>query len=276
MKPTDREPDGEEVSRVSPEFQEFLPSFIASAREHIAAIDQGLLDLEKDPHAEDAAINIARNAHSLKGASMTMGISEMAHLCHGMEDLMREIREKRIPAESRVFDALFQANDTNKAVLEDLAASSTVSVDIDPVLHGMEGIICSQGGLPATASKNAKPQKPASIPSTSRISQDSVRVSTKKVDRFLNIAVEMVITRNRIQSFRERLDEMEEAHRKQRSRLSLLAKDMEIPSTGMAAPMRELLQNGRQGEERLAQFSEGFHETVRTVWAILWMKHSNW
>ena len=227
-----------------------------------------MLKLEKNPNAKDAAVNIARNAHSLKGAAMTIGISEMAHLCHTMEDLMEEIRDERIPAESKVFDALFQANDANKAVLEDLAASSTVSVDIDAAVHCMEEIICSEGGLPDTPSGNTKPHKTASIPSTNRISYDSVRVSTKKVDRFLNIAVEMVITRNRIQSFREQLDELEEVQTKQRSRLSLLVKDIENSSTGMpypAAPLKELLQSQQQGEKRLEQFSEGFHETVERL-----------
>ena len=114
MEPTHGKSHEEKVFRIPPEFQEFLPSFVGSAREHIDAIDQGLLKLEKKGSPSENAIkNISRNAHSLKGAAMTMGVDEMADLCHIMEDLIREIQEGRTAVEPEVFDVLFQANDTS-------------------------------------------------------------------------------------------------------------------------------------------------------------------
>ena len=53
---------------VREEFKEFLPGFVASAREHLDGIEQGLLRLEKNgPTDGDAVTRISRNAHSLKG-----------------------------------------------------------------------------------------------------------------------------------------------------------------------------------------------------------------
>ncbi len=237
MKPTHGKSDGENGSRVPSEFQEFLPSFIGSAREHIDAIDQGLLELEKKGASDkDVIKRISRNAHSLKGAAMTIGIDEMADLCHSMEDLIREIQEGRKEAEPEVFDLLFQVNDANNAILESLAASSTVSVDINPMIHRMANMISSGKDISATSVSLSHPEKTTRTNASKKINYDSVRVPTKKVDRFLNIAVELVITRNRMQSFLEKLDDLE-----------------------------EFRQFKRQGQELLEQFSEGFHESVEVL-----------
>ena len=266
MKPTHGASDGENISRIPPEFQEFLPSFVGSAREHIDAIDQGLLKLEKKgPISEDVIKSISRNAHSLKGAAMTMGVDEMADLCHSMEDLIREIQEGRTEAKPEVFDVLFQANDANNAILESLAASSTVSVDINAILGRIEGMISSGEYIPATSASRADPKKPKSAPASNRISYDSVRVPTKKVDRFLNIAVELVITRNRMQSFQEKLDALGEVRKKEQSELTLLARHLENHSANLsfsALSMEQLHLQNQQGQELMEQFSEGFQESV--------------
>ena len=266
MKPTHGESDGENISRIPPEFQEFLPSFVGSAREHIDAIDQGLLKLEKKGSpSEDVIKSISRNAHSLKGAAMTMGVDDMADLCHSMEDLIREIQEGRTEAKPEVFDVLFQANDANNAILESLAASSTVSVDINTILSRIEGIISSGECIPATSASRADPENPKRAPATNRIFYDSVRVPTKKVDRFLNIAVELVITRNRMQSFQEKLDALGEVQKKEQSELTLLARHLENHSANLsfsALSMEQLHLQNQQGQELMEQFSEGFQESV--------------
>jgi two-component system chemotaxis sensor kinase CheA len=99
MKPGPEGDDREKGICILPEFEEFLPGFIGSAREHIEAIDQGLLKLEKGGLSEEDAVkSISRNAHSLKGAAMTMGVNPMADICHTMEDLIRKMDEGSVAA----------------------------------------------------------------------------------------------------------------------------------------------------------------------------------
>jgi two-component system chemotaxis sensor kinase CheA len=108
-----------------------------------------------------------------------------------------------------VFDALFQANDINNAILEHLAAPSVPPVDVTPVLLRMEGMINPQKGAPSTPASPAHGDRSFHTPSPKDASYGSVRVPTRKVDRFLNIAVELVITRNRMQSLVEKFHELE-------------------------------------------------------------------
>ncbi len=225
MEPMEEKSDPKNQSPIPPELREFLPSFIGSARDHIGAIDQGLLQLEKKGTSDPEPMkSILRNAHSLKGAAMTIGIDEMASLCHTMEDLIREIHEGRVGAEPKVFDVLFQANDTNNAILETLTASSGGSVDITPIVHAMAALMpADKSGFAPPVSPVGKKQAGAST--ANKIAYDSVRVPTEKVDKLLNIAVELVITRNRMQSSLEKLK--------------------------------------TEGRETIEQFSEAFHESLQ-------------
>ena len=111
-----------EASPLPPNIREFLPGFIESAREHIDAINQGLLRLEKEGPGDSQSLSgISRNAHSLKGAAMTMGLGNITSLCHHMEDIIREIREQRMATDPETFDVLFQTNDVINAMVEGLS-----------------------------------------------------------------------------------------------------------------------------------------------------------
>lgn len=259
--------DSKRVFRVPPELDGFLPSFVGSAREHIAAIDQALLNLEKKGLSDSQAMTaIARNAHSLKGAAMTIGIDEMATLCHSMEDLIREMNEGGLTPEPALFDILFQANDANRAIVEGLASSSSVSVDMDAILRGFDSLFPGTRTVPSGPPAPAGP-RPEPDPTTARISYDSVRVPTEKVDRFLNIAVELVITRNRIDSFLEKMEEVVEIQRSEQSGLLSLAQDL-APSdilSGAESTIKPLIQQEAQTLELLEQFTEDFHESLEAL-----------
>ena len=259
--PTKGEIDPQKASRLPPELEEFLPGFIESAREHIDAIDQGLLKLEKMGASDKESIkSISRNAHSLKGAAMTMGVDEMAALCHSMEDLIREIHEGRLVPDPSVFDVLLQANDANNTILEGLAASSDISVDINAIVDHIKNLMPSKKNGSTAPAFQINPEKSGSSPPSTSLTHDSVRVPTKKVDRFLSIAVELVITRNRMQSFLEKLDELEEAHKKEQPGSS---RNLEHLSGNL--PMEQMSRLKQQGQSIIEHFSEGFHESVEVL-----------
>lgn len=268
MKPTESNPDQEKASRIRSEFREFLPSFLESAREHIDAMDQALLRLEKKGISDREAIrSISRNAHSLKGAAMTIGVDEMATLCHRLEDLIREIDQGRLAADPSVFDALFMANDAAKSILEGLASSSGGPTDIDAILERLAALMPSEGdaSIPdrSPTAKNAD-----RTASSNRILHDSVRVPTAKVDRFLHIAVELVITRNRMQSLLEKLDVLEDSQKRDQSVLALLSQDLEARSSagpGRLSPIESLMQQQQRGQEIIGQFSLGFRESLEIL-----------
>jgi two-component system, chemotaxis family, sensor kinase CheA len=256
---------GEKGLPIRPEFKEFLPSFLESAREHIDAMDEGLLRLEKNGLSDPEAIQrISRNAHSLKGAAMTIGVDDMAGLCHLVEDVIRDIHEGRLNPVPDVFDALFMANDANKSILEGLASSSGRVPDTNAVAERLKSLMPSEKGL--SGPPRSRPERHADRPVSSDSGrQDSVRVPTAKVDRFLSIAVELVITRNRMQSLLETLNHLEEGEKREASALANWMQNQEgglVPGAALFPSIRSLLDQKALGEDIIGRFSDGFRESL--------------
>jgi two-component system chemotaxis sensor kinase CheA len=71
----------------------YFSVFMDECREHLQLLNEGLLELENNPD-DSVVFRIFRSAHTLKGASATMGFNKMAKLTHVMEDLLSKIRSK--------------------------------------------------------------------------------------------------------------------------------------------------------------------------------------
>jgi two-component system chemotaxis sensor kinase CheA len=73
------------------EFEAYRGLFVAESRENHENLVKNLLILEKGSD-QNAIDEIFRSCHTLKGASASMGFSEMERLCHAMEDVFQLVR----------------------------------------------------------------------------------------------------------------------------------------------------------------------------------------
>lgn len=94
--------------------QELIQSFVVEQQEHVQALTQGLLVLEKNPHdSERQAVleGIFREAHSLKGSARAVGMTIMATLGHRMEELLSRVKQGRLTLSPDLFDLLYKTLD---------------------------------------------------------------------------------------------------------------------------------------------------------------------
>lgn len=73
-------------------FRQIWPIFSAEAREHLAAISGGVLELEADPARVALLDPIRRTAHSLKGAAASLGLGDVEALAHAIEGALAGYR----------------------------------------------------------------------------------------------------------------------------------------------------------------------------------------
>ncbi|MBL0275091.1 MAG: response regulator [Anaeromyxobacter sp.] len=66
-------------------FRQIWPVFSAEAREHLAVISGGVLELEADPARVALLDPIRRTAHSLKGSAASLGLGDVEALAHAIE-----------------------------------------------------------------------------------------------------------------------------------------------------------------------------------------------
>ncbi|SDT78020.1 chemotaxis protein CheA [Actinoplanes derwentensis] len=88
-----------------------LAQFLAEANDLLAQVDEGLLQLERDPGDPDLVNQVFRAAHTFKGSSGLFDFPELTRLTHAAEDLLDAVRGGRLALDSRLTDDLLASFD---------------------------------------------------------------------------------------------------------------------------------------------------------------------
>jgi two-component system chemotaxis sensor kinase CheA len=90
---------------------DYLPLFLAEAREHLQELSLAVIRIEERPDDRETVDQVFRIAHSLKGMSSTMGFAAMAALTHQMEDVFELLRQRRGGLDRKAVDVLLECLD---------------------------------------------------------------------------------------------------------------------------------------------------------------------
>lgn len=111
--------------------------FINEAQEHLEAMNQAMVELEKDPGNPDVLTEIFRSAHTLKGMSATMGFDQLTELTHEMENVLDGLRSGDMEASTEIVDLLFSCLDLLGSMVAAIAEESGRVVDSKPVIDAL-------------------------------------------------------------------------------------------------------------------------------------------
>ena len=166
------------------------------------------------------------------------------------------------------FDVLFQTNDVIKAMVERLSHTPVEdTTQLSGLLEKIEALLPTPG---ASLPSRPIPKKESRVDGApfGKTAYETVRVPTEKVDRFLNIAVELVITRNRMQSLLDQLDTTGTSRKKEQKLLSVLEEDLAdtlMSQTPLHSALKELVMQRHEGHRIAEQFGEDFHESLEVL-----------
>lgn len=110
---------------------QYADLFLTESREHVSAINQWLLQLERDGAAGSAepVSAIFRAVHTVKGMSATMGYVTVAELSHELETLLDRVRRDEVAVNVELMDLLFRSADVLEAAIEGAVTGRSVSTD---------------------------------------------------------------------------------------------------------------------------------------------------
>jgi two-component system chemotaxis sensor kinase CheA len=109
--------------------------FVSESQEHLEALHEAILDLEREPDSEETLECIFRSAHTLKGMAAMMGYEGMTQLAHDMEGLLAKVHKGTLAFAPMLIDLLFECVDILNTMLEDIVAERESQVDLAAVLH---------------------------------------------------------------------------------------------------------------------------------------------
>lgn len=118
-----------------------LDLFIEEASEHLQALNDNLLQLEKDPTNGQLVSEIFRSAHTFKGMSATMGFQQVADLTHAMENVLDEVRNNRLAVTEHMVDIIFTCTSHLETMVSDIQHGGQGAADISKTVADLEALL---------------------------------------------------------------------------------------------------------------------------------------
>ncbi|MCB1111315.1 MAG: hybrid sensor histidine kinase/response regulator [Chlamydiales bacterium] len=175
--------------------KEFLATlrqtFKVEAEEHISAISNGLIKLEKNGNAagsQELLETIFREAHSLKGAARAVNYDSVQTICQSLEDVLSEAKQGKLTIAKEACSAIHNTLD----IIQGLIATGDAGREAE-VEGAVAQLSAIKSALPTSETEVSnmiedKIQKKSAIPSNS-----TIRVSTAKLDKLLQQIEEMLV-----------------------------------------------------------------------------------
>ena len=143
-----------------------LQKFQEVSADRLQKIQLGVLDLEK-PTADQAADEVARELHTMKGEARMLGLAAIGQLAHAAEDLLRAERDGKTATEVAT-DLLLRACDTIADLLEDHSGAqggTSASQEMCEALSAASGhAVPPIGGVKAASYAALPAVRPAAPP----------------------------------------------------------------------------------------------------------------
>lgn len=174
--------------------------FLSEAREHLKKISELCVILEGAPDDSETIAALFRSAHSVKGMAASMGFDVIADLAHKMEDLMDRVRHG-LDIDATLFDLLLSGESSISAMLDDIEHGGTGAVDTAELIARI--VAYSSGEKPlaplmqelTAEADHVEPQKKEEQPL-----QQTVKVKTSVLDRFVMTTGELITVKHRLAS----------------------------------------------------------------------------
>jgi two-component system chemotaxis sensor kinase CheA len=155
-----------------------LALFEQEAAERIAALGELLLRLDGGDADKAVVDSLFREAHTLKGAAVVVGLDEIADVAHGLEEVLAAVRSGDLPVTPELVDRLF--------------------VDLDSLMAKAGVASIGADAARAVAPGEVGNDDEASVPSSTPARLETARVAVHRLDDLVRLAGEATAAHLRI------------------------------------------------------------------------------
>jgi two-component system chemotaxis sensor kinase CheA len=221
---------------MSIDLDDLVDGFVTESLEHLGDVESLLLSLESasSESASEAVQRVFRAVHSVKGAAGFLGLERITQLAHAAENVLNLMRDDKLSPTTQIVDVLLQSIDQLRGMVTNISESN--NADVARLVHVLDAIASGSPELPADPlvhvtpethkaieqespcaetekdstitelaqpdelKSSALPQSPKSAASECAKSpaDANIRVPVATLDRLMNLAGELVLSRNRL------------------------------------------------------------------------------
>ncbi len=111
------------------EFGDLIPEFVEESLEHLKNIEEDIIQIEAGTGDNELINRVFRAVHSVKGGSSFLGLKNIEHLSHKMEDIFNLVRNKDLKFTPSISSEVLRAIDQLKDMLEHVGESEDFPID---------------------------------------------------------------------------------------------------------------------------------------------------
>src|SRR4030042_4188448 len=127
--------------------KDLIAIFKAETEDHLTKLDNGLVELEKQPDNFELVSDLNREVHTLKGAAGVFGFCEIQDIAHRIEDIFEEVAGKRAVFSSFIAERIFKGLDAIRTILEKIVQEKEIDVDASDMCRDLEECISGTQGV---------------------------------------------------------------------------------------------------------------------------------
>lgn len=218
--------------------EDVLREFLAEADEGLQELDQKIVDLEEKPEDIELINHIFRVIHSVKGGCGFFGLKRLETIAHNAESLLDLARSGELHLDSAMISCLLQSIDIMKIIVTSLVTTSKEPQGDDSEIISSLEAFCKGSEPVVTSATNSETSEPAkasergsneneevAIPTEKPLIQNtkptilgedkitdeklepvqtSLRVNIDVLESLMNLAGELVLTRNQLLQLSQR------------------------------------------------------------------------
>jgi len=126
------------ASNTGLDVSQFIPAFFDEARQRLSSINEGLVSFESGTLDEEGLVRLRRDAHTIKGSALMLGVDDVGETGHLFEDAMEHLLKRPEHRASSVIQFLFDIHDR---LAERLRAEDTQHLDADHLRREYEALL---------------------------------------------------------------------------------------------------------------------------------------
>ena len=126
----------------------FLASFFDEARERLNSMNQGLVAFESGGLDSEGLISLRRDAHTIKGSALMLGVSDIGGAAHLFEDVMEQLIEHPTWRNPAMTQFLYDLHDELGIRLKDPNAQKNIDLEPLRVKYNELLKVAKEGALP--------------------------------------------------------------------------------------------------------------------------------
>jgi len=191
------------------EMKNLIALFKVETDDHLIKLDNGLVDLEKQPDNLELVRSLNREVHTLKGAARVFGFIKIQDIAHRIEDIFEEVGGKRVVFSSLMADRIFKGLDAIRTILEKVVQEKEIDVDVSGLCRDLEACLAAKKEIgtprksePTKEQEGGKTQgevvnlmSQGENPLLSAQRDEYIRVPLSRVDKLLYLVGEVVINK---------------------------------------------------------------------------------